>query len=106
MKVHHRLRVAATGAVAAVALSLTAATPTLAAQGPAKGLINCSEITAGSPSSGTISGQDCEVVTWADGSGPYEVWDTTTTAAYLCQVVLVMETHPLSVYGGFCQLIA
>ncbi len=104
----HRLRTAATTAIAAattgaaLALSL-AATPASAAE-PPKGLINCAALTA--DSSDTISGSTCEVVTWADGSGPYEVWDTTTTAAYLCQVVLIRETNPLSVSGSFCQLIA
>ncbi|MEO3752574.1 hypothetical protein [Streptomyces sp. B6B3] len=102
MKAQHLLRITA-AAGAALALSLTAA-PALAAQEADKGLINCTEISEGS--SGTIEGAGCEVVTWAEGSGPYEVWNTTTTAAYLCQVVLVRETHPLSVSGSFCSLIA
>jgi hypothetical protein len=105
VKSQHRLRIAAaaSGVALALSLSLTAA-PALAAQEPAEGLINCAEITEGS--SDTISGRACDVVTWAEGSGPYEVWDTTTTAAYLCQVVAVMETNPLSVSGSFCELIA
>jgi hypothetical protein len=106
VKAQHRLRIAAaaSGVALALSLSLTAAPALAAAQEPAEGLINCAEITPGS--SDTISGRACEVVTWAEGSGPYEVWDTTTTAAYLCQVVAVMETHPLSVSGSFCELIA
>jgi hypothetical protein len=59
-----------------------------------------------SESSDTITGRNCEVVTWADGSGPYEVWDTTTTAAYLCKAVAVMESQPPSISGSFCELIA
>jgi hypothetical protein len=103
VKAQHLLRITA-AAGAALVVSLTAAPAAVAAQEADKGLINCTEITEGS--SGTIEGSDCEVVTWAEGSGPYEVWNTTTTAAYLCQVVLVRETHPLSASGSFCSLIA